>query len=152
MSAPVKAKEKEKCQKPGLVLTRGTKVEARSDNEGFQGAWFGATILEPPITPRSKNKGKVLVEYESLLADDGVNLCVEYISPTYIRPLPPKPDNVKLFELYEVVDAYYHDGWWKGVVTNVQEAKQDKKYTVVFENPPDQIEFWPRDLRFTGTR
>ncbi|KAJ1383514.1 Agenet-like domain [Sesbania bispinosa] len=46
----------------------GALVEVSSDDDGFRGAWFSATIVE------ARGKEKFLVEYHSLLADDGSSL------------------------------------------------------------------------------
>ncbi|KAK8639604.1 hypothetical protein V6N13_137977 [Hibiscus sabdariffa] len=48
------------------------------------------------------------------------------------------------FEVNDVVDASYRDGWWTGVVRKVLEKS---KYRVYFDNPPDVIEFDRKDLR-----
>ncbi|URD79303.1 Agenet domain [Musa troglodytarum] len=47
-----------------MDIGRGKMVEVSSDEEGFLGAWFTATILE------SMGKNKFLVQYHNLKTDD----------------------------------------------------------------------------------
>ncbi|XVE73480.1 hypothetical protein DITRI_Ditri11bG0121200 [Diplodiscus trichospermus] len=129
------------------LFGKGTSVEVSSDEEGFRGAWYLAIILEPPPKSTSKKRKKALVQYKTLLADDGSSPLTEYVDPAFIRPLPPnEEENVQSgFEVNDVVDARYRDGWWTGVVRKVLEKW---KYRVYFDNPPDVIEFDRKDLRF----
>nr|KJB24429.1 hypothetical protein B456_004G145200 [Gossypium raimondii] len=127
-------------------LSKGAPVEVSSDEEGFRGAWYLATILEMPPKSASKKRKKAFVRYKTLLADDGKSPLTEHVDPGYIRPLPPneKGNAQSGFEVNEIVDARYRDGWWTGVVRKVL-AKS--KYRVYFDNPPDVIEFDRKDLR-----
>ncbi|XP_022770770.1 DUF724 domain-containing protein 2-like isoform X4 [Durio zibethinus] len=127
-------------------FAKGTPVEVSSDEEGLQGAWYVATILESPPKFTSKKRKKALVQYRTLLAEDGSSPLTEHVDPALIRPLPPNEKEGVLsgFELNDVVDARYRDGWWTGVVRKVLEKS---KYRVYFDNPPDAIEFDGKDLR-----
>ncbi|XP_031099549.1 DUF724 domain-containing protein 6 isoform X3 [Ipomoea triloba] len=143
------------------LLAKGSQVEVCTDEEGFTGAWFEAVILDPnPLPPSSspssstrsgskKKNAKVYVEYVNLLSDeDGHKPLRELVDPDFIRPRPPSPSpsqTAKGFELYDVVDAFYKDGWWTGVVTRLLDSF---RYTVTFQNPPDELEFGLSDLRF----
>lgn len=43
-----------------------------------------------------------------------------------IRPCPPVSDSVDIeFEVGAPVDAWWSDGWWEGVVTAVNNARDD---------------------------
>ncbi|OMO82169.1 hypothetical protein COLO4_23189 [Corchorus olitorius] len=129
------------------LFAKGNQVEVSSDEEGFRGAWYSATIVESPPKSTSKKRKKPLVQYKTLLAEDGSSPLTEYVDPAFIRPLPPQEkeeDARSGFELNEVVDAGYRDGWWTGVVRKVVEKS---KYRVYFDNPPDVIEFDRKDLR-----
>ncbi|OMO64050.1 hypothetical protein CCACVL1_22090 [Corchorus capsularis] len=129
------------------LFAKGNQVEVSSDEEGFRGAWYSATIVESPPKSTSKKRKKPLVQYKTLLAEDGSSPLTEYVDPAFIRPLPPQEkeeDAHSGFELNEVVDAGYRDGWWTGVVRKVVEKS---KYRVYFDNPPDVIEFDRKDLR-----
>ncbi|XP_022728035.1 DUF724 domain-containing protein 2-like isoform X2 [Durio zibethinus] len=127
-------------------LVKGTPVEVTSDEEGFRGAWYLATILESPSKSTSKKRKKALVKHRTLLAKDGSSPLTEYVDPAFIRPLPPneKEDAQLGFEVNDIVDGSYRDGWWTGVVRKVLEKL---KYRVYFDNPPDVIEFERKDLR-----
>lgn len=127
-------------------FSKGAPVEVSSDEEGFRGAWYLATILEMPPKSASKKRKKAFVRYKTLLADDGKSPLTEHVDPGYIRPLPPneKGNAQSGFEVNDVVDARYRDGWWTGVVRKVLEKS---KYRVYFDNPPDVIEFDRKDLR-----
>ncbi|CAK9145245.1 unnamed protein product [Ilex paraguariensis] len=132
------------------IFTKGSQVEVTSNEEGFRGAWYVATILDPPSRSNSKKKNqnftKVYLEYHSLLADeDGSKPLREHVNVSFIRPLPP-PETAatRSFELNDVVDAFYRDGWWTGVITMVF---RNSRFLVTFQNPPDEIEFGASDLR-----
>ncbi|XP_038682103.1 DUF724 domain-containing protein 6-like isoform X2 [Tripterygium wilfordii] len=128
-----------------LLFGKGTKVEVSNDEEGFKGAWYRASILESSPKSVYKKKKKVLVEYEALLMEDGSSPLVEHVDPAHIRPLPPEEESgCRVFELNEIVDAGYRDGWWVGTVKKVLEGS---RYRVYFDNPPDVIDFDGRDLR-----
>ena len=131
---------------PQQHLGKGTPVEVSSDEEGFRGAWYLATILESPPKSTSKKRKKALVQYSTLLSEDGSSPLTEYVDPAFIRPLLPneKEDAQLGFEVHDIVDARYRDGWWSGVVRKVLEKS---KYRVYFDNPPDIIEFERKDLR-----
>ncbi|XWS46527.1 hypothetical protein CRYUN_Cryun14cG0075000 [Craigia yunnanensis] len=127
-------------------LAKGTPVEVSSEEEGFRGAWYLATILESPPKSTSKKRKKALVQYRTLLAEDGSSPLTDCVDPAFIRPLPPnEKDEAQLgFEVHDIVDGRYRYGWWTGVVRKVLEKS---KYRVYFDNPPDVIEFGCKDLR-----
>ncbi|XP_047265338.1 DUF724 domain-containing protein 6 isoform X5 [Capsicum annuum] len=118
-------------------LTKGSTVEVTSDEEGFKGVWFGGTVLR-------LCKNKVLVEYKSIVANEnGSDPLRELVNVSFVRPVPPV-ELIEGYELEDVVDANYKDGWWTGVVTRVLE---DNRYQVTFSNPPDVLEFGVSELR-----
>lgn len=127
------------------IFSKGTLVEVSSDEDGFKGAWYVATILESPPKSASKKRARALVEYQDLLVDEevGSSPLREVVETSFLRPLPP-PDASPKFCVGDVVDAFYRDGWWTGVITRFSE---DSKCTVTFQNPPDEIEFHLSDLR-----
>ncbi|KAL5859281.1 hypothetical protein ACOSQ4_000577 [Xanthoceras sorbifolium] len=128
-----------------ILFHKGIEVEVTSDEEGFKGAWYRATVLESVPKSGSKKRKKAHVEYKSLVTEDGSGPLTEYIDPTYIRPLPPREDNAnEVFEVHDVVDAFYRDGWWTGTVRKILD---DGKFRVYFDNPPDLLEFEGKDLR-----
>ncbi|KAH9627070.1 hypothetical protein KSS87_023758 [Heliosperma pusillum] len=119
---------------------KGMKVEISIEEDGFRGAWFSGTIINPP----SKNTQKVLIEYDALLADNGSKPLREKVDFVQIRPIPPRESD-RLFKLDEDVDAYYNDGWWEGVITQI--VVDCSKYCVYFRPTREQCEFNVCDLR-----
>ncbi|KAL6127947.1 hypothetical protein ACLB2K_071308 [Fragaria x ananassa] len=133
---------------PGGYLRQGANVEVCIKEKGSEGAWFPATILESPTNPSaSKRKtftsSKVLIQYKTLVSEqDPTKLHVEHTIMALLRPAPPAV-NAERLEQNDVVDAFYLDGWWPGVVMSVV----GKKYRVGFRNPPDVLELEGSGLR-----
>lgn len=128
----------------------GSLVEVRTDEEDFKGVYFSATVIPPStISPKKgsrKKPKKLYVEYHNLLAhEDGSDRLREYVDVSFVRPAPPLQEIVKGFEQDDVVDAFYKDGWWTGVVTRVVEGGE--RFVVTFQNPPDELEFGLAELR-----
>ncbi|PON81662.1 Agenet-like domain containing protein [Trema orientale] len=117
---------------------KGTVVEVSSDEDGFQGAWFAATIVEPV------GKGKFLVEYHNLRTDDDKDFLREEIDTLHIRPSPPERVMVGRFNSLEEVDAFYNDGWWVGVISKVLSGS---RYIVYFRSTKEEMEFHHSELR-----
>ncbi|XP_042061485.1 DUF724 domain-containing protein 7-like isoform X3 [Salvia splendens] len=125
----------------------GSVVEVKTDEEDFRGVYFSATVLSPPNFPNKKKSRKLYVEYHDLLAhEDGLDRLREYVDASSLRPAPPlQQPPLKGYDLDDVVDAFYKDGWWTGVVTGV--VARDERYVVTFPNPPDELEFGLGELR-----
>lgn len=119
----------------------GAEVEVSSDEPGFKGSWYLATIIELPTSKKIK---RAKVEYRTLLTEDGSEQLKEDVDQAYIRPLPPQEVAAQDLEHGEVVGAYCRDGWWTGVVVKVL---GNSNYRVFFENPPDVLEFDRKELR-----
>ncbi|KAL1359009.1 hypothetical protein AAHE18_04G074900 [Arachis hypogaea] len=98
---------------------KGRMVEVRDEDEGYEGAWFVATIVS------SVGKDMFLVEYRDLLADDGTHqLLQEVVYEKFIRPCPPEVPSVSSFKQFQEVDAWYNDAWWEGVVLAVVNSSE----------------------------
>ncbi|XP_030539167.1 DUF724 domain-containing protein 10-like isoform X2 [Rhodamnia argentea] len=123
--------------------SKGSRVEVTSKETGFKGAWFDAIVVEPPVYHKSKYKKKrlTLIEYTTLLSDDGDTPLREYSDAIFIRPLPPGEGEEVVLEENLVVDTYDRDGWWAGVIARI--TKQGD-YLVAFDDPPHVLVF-PRD-------
>ncbi|XP_048232920.1 DUF724 domain-containing protein 6 isoform X3 [Ricinus communis] len=132
-----------------LCFGKGEEVEVSSDDDGFRGAWYVATIVESPAaaagkSSASKKRRKIVIEYKTLVKEDGSTPLTELVDPAYVRPLPPRSNDNLVFEENDVVDAGYRDGWWNGIVRKVLDGS---RYRVYFDNPPDVIDFDGKDLR-----
>ncbi|KAK9673370.1 hypothetical protein RND81_12G163400 [Saponaria officinalis] len=122
---------------------KGTKVEVSIEEDGFRGAWFSATVINPP----SKNSQKLMVEYDALLNNSGSKPLKEKVELVQIRPVPPR-EMERVYKLDEDVDAFYNDGWWEGVVTQIVVDDHNVcKYSVYFRPSREQCEFVASDLR-----
>lgn len=129
------------------LFSRGSLVEVCSDDEGFKDAWYVATVLGSPTGSTPENKNYMLsIEYHTLVADEnGSEPLRELADLSHVRPAPPVAAGDLSFELDDVVDAFYRDGWWRGVVTGVH---GNSKYSVFFRNPPEEMEFKSWELRY----
>ena len=113
---------------------QGSLVEVRINKDGFRCSWYVAKIV-------MAEKSRALVEYQDLLdGKDESRRLREVVDALFLRPLPPLETNT-LFEEYDVVDLFYHDGWFTGVIVCVK----DSKYTVFFSNNEIQVDL--SDLR-----
>lgn len=119
------------------MFCKGTLVEVSSDEEGFEGAWFAATVVEP------KGKNKFLVEYMNLRTDDDSEFLREEIDILHIRPYPPE-HACDQFNLLQEVDALYNDGWWVGVISKVL---SNSRYVVYFRNSNEELELPHSEIR-----
>ncbi|KAF5746697.1 hypothetical protein HS088_TW06G00870 [Tripterygium wilfordii] len=95
--------------KEHMYSSKGTHVEVRSDEKGFEGAWFAATVIEP------LGKDKFLIEYQTLKTEDGKAFLGEEVDILHIRPSPLEIKMVYRFKLLNEADALYDNGWWVGV-------------------------------------
>ncbi|WVZ96137.1 hypothetical protein U9M48_041809 [Paspalum notatum var. saurae] len=118
-------------------FTQGVKVEVSSDDEGFRGAWFEATVLKPVGS-------KFLVEYATLKADDETKPLKEAVEARYIRPSAPLFPVTDGFKVLDEVDAFCNDAWWVGVVSKVI---GEDKCMVYFRPWKEEKEFEYRQLR-----
>ncbi|CAL0320817.1 unnamed protein product [Lupinus luteus] len=106
----------------------GSQVEVLSHDSGIRGCWFRASVIK-------KHKNKVKVLYQDI--QDAVDetkkleewilaskisvhdeLCLRMYGRTRIRPASPSPKFEILlgFVVGSIVDAWWHDGWWEGIV------------------------------------
>lgn len=122
----------------GASFENGTVVEVSSDEEGYEGAWYTAKIID------HIGSDKFLVEYEHLVTDDGTELLREETCASYIRPCPPRLPPVAQFKVLQQVDTLYNDGWWKGTISKVLSGS---KYVVYFSSTNEELEFKHSNLR-----
>ena len=116
----------------------GTMVEVSSDEEGYKGSWFTATVLG------STGIDKYMVEYHNLTMDDGIQPFREEAHARHIRPFPPKVSGIVHFKELQEVDAWYNDGWWEGVISKVINFSE---YIVYFSSTNEELRFEHSKLR-----
>ena len=95
----IRFKVKAKKETMRKFFENGTLVEVSSDEEGYKDAWYTARIVG------YNGKDKFLVEYVSLVTEDGTQLLREEALASYIRPCPPPLPPVIQFKLLQKVDA-----------------------------------------------
>nr|XP_043610793.1 uncharacterized protein LOC122582464 [Erigeron canadensis] len=127
----------------------GCKVEVSSDEEGFDGSWYVATVIN--IIKKKKSKKTMYeVNYDTLNKEVDTNEpLTEVVDPSFVRPVPPV-GNYRDFEVNDVVDVYLRDGWWIGVVKKViiidNGDQKSRKYVVA--SFQDEVESEKSGLRF----
>ncbi|KAF5194805.1 hypothetical protein FRX31_015608 [Thalictrum thalictroides] len=121
---------------------KGEEVEVSTDEEGFEDSWFAATVIG-----LSRSRNKYIIEYKTLLNRRGTNPLREYVHLSKLRPVPPKEtiSTTRYFQLDEEVDAYLHEGWWKGVINKI--ISEGSRYSVFFPPTKEVLEFDQADLR-----
>lgn len=132
----LKRKHSQRSSEP--TFRAGMMVEVKSDEQGYQGSWYTATIV------CSLSSDKVLVEYQTLKTDDESKLLREEAFASYIRPCPPKIVRVDRYKMLEEVDAWYNDGWWVGLISKVLDGL---KYAVYFWTTNEELIFEHFSLR-----
>ncbi|KAK1404150.1 hypothetical protein POM88_003755 [Heracleum sosnowskyi] len=118
-------------------------VEVTSEDDGFRGAWYVAKIIQD----LKLMDNYVEVEYNELLTeDDESKKLIERVHVSFVRPLPPvgKGPN-EVIEVNDVVDTFYNDGWWVGVVKDV--VDDGTKFLVSFDDPPHTMKCRRSDVR-----
>lgn len=143
-------------QKPPQHLIVGSQVEVLSQDSGLRGCWFRALVIK-------KHKDKVKVQYQDIkdAVDEAKNLQEWVVASkvavsdplglrtcgrTAIRPSPPsnKGKVPVIVNSGTVVDVWWHDGWWEGIV--LQKETEDKIH-VYFPGEKQEAIFGCSDLR-----
>ncbi|KAI3730145.1 hypothetical protein L6452_18821 [Arctium lappa] len=137
-SDPKALKLRPKYGRKTTIFSEGTRIEVKSDEEGYHGSWYVATVVG------SVGKGQLLVQYDTLTTDDGLQPLVEMAHASNVRPLPVIINRMDRFKMLEEVDAWYNDGWWVGLVSKVLAGL---KYAVYFWTTNEEYEFEHSKLR-----
>ncbi|KAK7405044.1 hypothetical protein VNO78_06203 [Psophocarpus tetragonolobus] len=112
-------------------FARGDKVEVCSNEEGFIGSYYLATVVS------RLDNGLYVVRYDTLLEDDESQPLTETLFPKELRPAPPLLPRSH-FSLYQSVDAFDNDGWWVGHITGISSHNH---YYVYFPTTNEQISY-----------
>ena len=129
-----------------LPMRIGSEAEVRSDDPGFVGSFYEATVIRRYLT--SRGRGYYTVRYSRLVTDDQRPL-EETAAAADVRPRPPGEESRREFSLYEAVEAFQNDGWWAGIVSAVLPpvAGVPRKYQVALPTSRETVEFEETDLR-----
>ncbi|XP_058775356.1 uncharacterized protein LOC131649620 isoform X2 [Vicia villosa] len=149
---------KEANEPASHYLAVGSNIEVLSQDSGIRGCWFRASVIK-------KSKDKVKVQYYDLQdAEDEAKKLEEWIlasrivvpddlglrlpERTKIRPQSNKRGMSFVADVGYIVDAWWHDGWWEGIVVQKEsDAKYRVKYHVYFPGEKTVSIFGPSNLR-----
>lgn len=155
--APLLNKETNVVQPPCLAV--GSQIELLSQDSGLRGCWFRASVIK-----KNKTNEKIKVQYLDLRnADDETRNLEEWVLASRvaagdalglrldgrmtIRPSRLAPNSSKVSWLIDVgylVDVWWHDGWWEGIVI---QKESDDKFRVHFPGEKQDCVFSRSDLR-----
>lgn len=124
----------------------GTKVEIRSDEEGFTGAWFEATVIRFGVSKDNCYS----VSYATLFADDNSGSPLkESVHRSFVQPQPPPTDPSAAFTLHQCVEAFHNGGWWARVVCRlpIRSENSSEVYGVYFPTTSDKVEFKASEMK-----
>ncbi|GJN03584.1 hypothetical protein PR202_ga21046 [Eleusine coracana subsp. coracana] len=132
----------------------GCHAEVLSQDSGIRGCWFRCLILK-------RHKDKIKVRYLDLQDADETGNLEEWVMLTRVaKPdhlgirLPGRsvvrPQHVQdsktpsMFDVGAIVDAWWHGGWWEGILLQV---RNDGRLQVYFPGEKRMAEFGEDDLR-----
>ncbi|PIA47844.1 hypothetical protein AQUCO_01400437v1 [Aquilegia coerulea] len=122
----------------------GQEVEVKTIEKRIEEIWYVGKIVG--ISEEKTKRNKYLVEYPTSVKNPLAN-CIPHCR---LRPLPPSPTTQETknqqFQLNEVVDAFYNDGWWKGVVSKIP-SEGYPWYSVFFKDEQKAVLFRRYNLR-----
>ena len=116
-----------------MEFQRGDKVEVCSQQQGFVGSYYAATVIN------QLDNNSYEVRYKRLVEEDGTTPLKEVVQGDEIRLRPPiklSKMAVDSLAMYEEVDAFDNDGWWVGNIT----GKQGLSYYYVYFDFPYCVE------------
>ncbi|KAJ6807597.1 uncharacterized protein M6B38_169165 [Iris pallida] len=145
---------KNKLQQQKQQLAKGSHVEVLSQDSGMRGCWFRCVLLK-------RHCDKVKVQYQDVQdADESGNLeewilasrvaspdklGVRLCGRSVVRPDPPRcAKSLCSLGVGSVVDAWWHDGWWEGIII---EKISEEEFRVYFPGEQQNSTFTVSDMR-----
>ncbi|XP_021897991.1 DUF724 domain-containing protein 6-like [Carica papaya] len=117
------------CEKKGYG---GDEIEVSSGEQGYLGSYYEARVA------KKISKSMFVVEYKTLVEEDGSRPLREVIDIGEIRPRPPMvPFSVEDLSPGDKVDAFDYDGWWRGTICE----KKGFGYVVHFHTTGETMTF-----------
>ena len=100
----------------------GERCEVTPTDEGFDGAWYAATIVRPWSGPPAKN-ARTQVRYDELTDDAGAPL-TEMVPLANVRPLPPPPPSgfLEAASVGGSLELSHEGAWWHVVLRQKHES------------------------------
>lgn len=128
-----------KEQQTTTIFQIGDEVEVASQELGYIGSYYNATILY------SFGPDGYVVKYKTLVTDDESAPLEEHVKVSEVRPVPPDfSHEIMPMEIYDMVDVYDNEGWWFGVIT----GKTRESYYVHFPTTAENLVYSVQKLRF----
>ncbi|WOK91925.1 hypothetical protein Cni_G00616 [Canna indica] len=134
-------------------LSPGCHVEVLSQDSGMRGCWFHCVIIK-------RHQDKIKVRYLDIKDPDESGNLEEWILPSrvaapdnlgirlhgrhIVRPLSSHRGNICNLDVGAIVDAWWHDGWWEGIVIR---RKSEGDIYVYFPGEKCTSVFCQSDLR-----
>ncbi|RWW73508.1 hypothetical protein BHE74_00018609, partial [Ensete ventricosum] len=133
----------------GSAFAVGAEVEVRSDEDGFRGAWYEATVV------RQLSQRRFEVVYAFLVEDhDPSQPLREVVQRSHLRPQPPplpaadaSASGGGRYSLHDLVEAFHNDGWWAGVIFAVLHGPTTTRYLVSFPTSREEVVFEESQMR-----
>ncbi|CAO2152073.1 unnamed protein product [Urochloa humidicola] len=140
-----------------VLFPVGAAVEVRSDEDGFEGCYYEATV----VGYQRSGLGYVIAYATLSRSRDRGSPLQEPAAVADVRPRPP-PAPPRAFARHEMVEALHNDGWWAGVVCSAPppvgaaapeaegEAAEERPrpvYKVCFPTSREVLEFEETALR-----
>ncbi|XP_059302052.1 protein AGENET DOMAIN (AGD)-CONTAINING P1-like [Lycium ferocissimum] len=130
-----------KKQQTTKVFQKGDEVEVASQEYGFIGSYYTATIISSVGAYHHK------VKFKTLLTDEESAPLEDIVTAAEVRPVPPHQHEIMSqnnFRMYDMVDVFSNDGWLFGFIS----GKIGQEYYVYFPTTADDIAHPPHVLRF----